>query len=141
MILLHPVSNIETFNYLNYENKFNDVLSRNNLTRINDGDHVINFDDKKSKRTHWVSLFIDRSTAVYFDSFGSEYIPLEILQKIRDKSITRNIFRIQDDESIMCGFYCIPFIEYILAGKTLSDYTNLFSINHYKKKFKDFKVF
>ena len=140
MILLHPVSNIETFNYLNYENKFNDVLSRNNLTRINDGDHVINFDDKKSKRTHWVSLFIDRSTAVYFDSFGSEYIPLEILQKIRDKSITRNIFRIQDDESIMCGFYCIPFIEYIL-GKTLSDYTNLFSINHYKKKFKDFKVF
>ena len=141
MILLHPVSNIETFNYLNYENKFNDVLSRNNLTRINDGDHVINFDDKKSKRTHWVSLFIDRSTAVYFDSFGSEYIPLEILQKIRDKSITRNIFRIQDNESIMCGFYCIPFIEYILAGKTLSDYTNLFSINHYKKKFKDFKVF
>ena len=33
----------------------------------------------------------------------------------------------------MCGFYCIAFIEYILAGKTLLDYTNLFSPNDYKK--------
>ena len=38
----------------------------------------------------------------------------------------------QDNESIMCGFYCIAFIEYILAGKTLLDYTNLFSSNNYK---------
>ena len=34
----------------------------------------------------------------------------------------------------MCGFYCIAFIEYLLAGKTLLDYTNLFSPNGYKKK-------
>ena len=33
----------------------------------------------------------------------------------------------------MCGFYCIVFIEYMLAGKTFLDYTNLFSLNHYKK--------
>ena len=39
---------------------------------------MINLDDKKSKRTHWVSLFIDRNTVVYFDSFGTEYIPQEI---------------------------------------------------------------
>ena len=63
---------------------------------------MINLDDKKSKETHWVSLFIDRNTAVYFDSFGTEYIPQEVLNKIRDKSITHNIFRIQDNESIMC---------------------------------------
>ena len=53
--------------------------------------------------------------------------------KIRDKSITHNIFRIQDNESIMCGFYYIVFIEYILAGKTLLDFTNLFSPIDYKK--------
>ena len=82
---------------------------------------MINLDDKKSKETHWVSLFIDRNTAVYFDSFGTEYIPQEVLNKIRDKSITHNIFRIQDNESIMCGFYYITFIEY------------LFSLNDYKK--------
>ena len=68
-----------------------------------------------------------------FNSFGIEYIPLELLNKIRDKSITRNIFRIQDNESIMCGFYYIVFTEYMLAGKTLLGYTNLFSPNDYKR--------
>ena len=42
------------------------------------------------------------------------------------------IFRIQDKGSIMCGFYCVPFIEYMLARKTLSEYTNLLSPNGYK---------
>ena len=32
----------------------------------------------------------------------------------------------------MCGFYCIAFIEYMIGGKTLLDYTNLFSPNDYK---------
>ena len=39
----------------------------------------------------------------------------------------------QDNESIMCGFYCIVFIEYMLGGKTFLDYTDLFSPNDYKK--------
>ena len=90
-----------------------------------------------------VSLFIDRYTAVYFDSLGIEYIPQEVLNKIRDKSITHNIFRIQDNESIMCGLFCIDFIEYMFVGKTLLDYTNLFSPNDYKKNdkviYKSFK--
>ena len=90
---------------------------------------MINLDDKNSKGTHWVSLFIDRNLAVYFDSFGIEYIPQEVLNKIRDKSTTQNIFRIQDSESFMFGFYNITFIQCMLAGKTLLDYTNLFSPN------------
>ena len=48
------------------------------------------------------------------------------LKKIKDKSITHNIFRIPDNESVMCGFDCIALTEYMLAGKTLLDYTNLF---------------
>ena len=111
-------------------------FSRNNLPRIKDGVYVIDLDDKNSKGTHWLPLFIDRNTTVYFDSFGIEYIPQEVLNKIRDKSITPNIFRIQGNESIMCGFYCIAFIEYTLSGKTLLDYTNLFSPNNCKKNSK-----
>ena len=88
---------------------------------------------RKSKETHCVSLFTDINTAVYFDSFGIEYIPLEVLNKISDKSINHNIFRIQDNEFFMRGFYCITFIEYMLARKTLLDDTNLFSPNDYKK--------
>ena len=78
-------------------------------------------------------MFINRNPAVYFDSFEIEYIPQEILNKITDKSITHNIFRMQDNGSIMCGFYCMAFIEYILSGKTLLDYTDLFSLNDYEK--------
>ena len=60
-------------------------------------------------------------------------MPQGVLNKIKDKSITHNIFRIQDNDYIMCGFYCIAFIEYMVAGKTLLDYTNSFSLNDYKK--------
>ena len=94
---------------------------------------MINLDDKKCKGTHWISLFIDRNTVVYFAYFRIEHIPQEVFSKIRDKSITRNIFRIQDNEAITCGFYCITFIEYILTGRNLLEYTNLFSPNDYKK--------
>ena len=44
-----------------------------------------------------------------------------------------NIVRTQDDDSIICGFYCIAFMEYMIPGKILLDYTNLFSPNNYKK--------
>ena len=70
-------------------------FSRNGLPRIKDRVYVINLHDKKGKATHWISLFIDRNTVVYFDSFGIEYIPQEVLNKIKDKSITHNISRIQ----------------------------------------------
>ena len=119
LVLLHPSNNIEITNYFSCEPRSNSVFSRNNLPRIKDAAYVINLDDKNSKGTHWVSLFIDKSIAVYFDFFGIGYIPQEVLNKIKDKSITHNIFRIQDNESMMCGFYCITFIEYMLAGKTL----------------------
>ena len=115
---IHHLNNIEITNYFNYEPEFSGVFSRNNLPRIKDGAYVINLDGKNAKGTYWVSLFINENLAICFDSFGIEYIPQEVLKKIRDKSITRNIFTIQDNEFIMCWFYCIAFIEYMLAGKT-----------------------
>ena len=84
--------------------------------------HMINLDDKRVI----YYFIIDRSTAVYFDSFGIESISQEVLNKIKEKSITHNIFRIQDNDSIMGGFYCTAFIEYMLARNTLLDYNNLF---------------
>ena len=41
--------------------------------------------------------------------------------------------RIQDNDYIMYGFFCIVFMEYMLAGKLLLNYANLFSPNDYKK--------
>ena len=69
----------------------------------------------------------------YFNSFGVEHIPKEIKTFINNKNIKTNIFRIQAYDSIMCGYFCIGFIDFMLAGKTLTENTNLFSPNSFKK--------
>ena len=70
----------------------------------------------------------------YFDSFGVEHIPKEIKTFInRSLSVTTNIFRIKAYDSIMCRYFCIGFINFMRAGKTLTEYTNLFSPNNFKK--------
>ena len=72
-----------------------------------DGVYVKNFDDKQSKATNWASLFTDKNTAVYFDSFGIEYIPQKVLKlKRRQRQFTtHNIFRMQVDDCVMSGFF------------------------------------
>ena len=94
-----------------------DKFLRDNSPRTKDGSYVTNLGDKKSKQTHWISLFIDGNIAVYFDSFENKYIPQKVLSQINHKSITRNIFRILDNFSLEYGFYCIAFIEYTPLGK------------------------
>ena len=70
----------------------------------------------------------------YFDPFCVEHIPKEIKKLIDcSLSITTNIFRIQAYDSIMCGYFCIRFIDFVLAGKTLTKFLNLFSPNNFKK--------
>ena len=44
-----------------------------------------------------------------------------------------NIFRVQEGNSIMCGYFCIGFIDSMLAGKKSTDYSNLFSPYDFKK--------
>ena len=109
------------------------MYSRNNLpNKIKKGAYVINLDEYKNTGTHWVALFVKPKYAVYFDSFGIEHIPKEI-NKFINNNIKSNIFRIQVYDSIMCGYSCIEFISYMLKGKILLDYTNLFSPNDFKK--------
>ena len=97
--------NIEITKYFSYKPRFDGVFSNNSLLRVKYEAYVKNLDDEKSNETHRVLLFIDKNTAVYFDSFGIEYIPQEILNKIKDKYVTQNILRIQEDDFIMCRFY------------------------------------
>ena len=88
---------------------------------------------------NWVSLFVKPKYTVYFDSFGVEHIPKEVNKFIRSKEIKSNIFRIQAYDSIMCGYFFIEFINYMLIGKKLLDYTNLFSPNYFKKNDRNIK--
>ena len=143
LLPFHPLTNIEISEYYKNEPRFNGVYSRNNLpNNIKKGAYVINLDEYENTGTHWVSLFVkpkyttessSSERTVYFDSFGVEHIPKEINKFIGNSDIKSNIFRIQAYNSIMCGYFCIEFINYVLKGKTLLDYTNLFSPDNFKK--------
>ena len=77
--------------------------------------------------------FCKRSEIVYFDSFGVEHVPEEIKEFVGNKNIIANIFRVQANNSVMCGYFCIGFIDFMLAGKKLTYFTNLISPYDFKK--------
>ena len=144
LLPFHPLTNIEVREYYSNEPKFNGVYSRDNLPKITKkGAYVINLDEYENTGTHWIALFIKTNEVIHFDSFGIEHIPKEVNKFIRskelgsavgnNKKIKANIFGIQAYDSIMCGYFCIEFINYMLKGKTLLDYTNLLSPNDFKK--------
>ena len=102
----HPLTNFEIQKYYQNEPRFNGVYSK-------DGAYIINLDEYSDIGTHWVALYVKNNTVNYFDSFGVEHIPKEILKIINctsssawhDKNIKTNIFKIQAYHSIMCGYF------------------------------------
>ena len=50
-----------------------------------------------------------------------------------NKNIISNIYRIQNYDSIICSYFSIGFIDYMFKGESLTDYTNLYSPNNFKK--------
>ena len=129
-----PLTNFEIQRYYQNEPRFNEVLSSNNLPKtIKDGTYVINLDEYADVGTHWTAFLRNRSQIVYFDSFGVEHDPEEIKEFVRNKNIIANIFWVQANDSVMCGYFCIGFIDFMLAGKKLTDYTSLFSPYDFKK--------
>ena len=140
----HPLTNFEIQKYYQNEPRFNGVFSRDNLpnNNIKNGAYVINLDEYHDIGTHWVALYVNNKIVTYFDSFGVEHIPKEIMKFIvrtsfglgsRCKKIITNICRKQAYDSIMCDYFCIGFINFMFNGKSLTDYTNLFSSNDFNK--------
>ena len=131
---LHPLTNFEIQKYYQNEPGFNGVFSRNNLPKkINDGACVINFDEYADIGTHWIALFCNRNEIVYFDSFGVEHVPEEIKKIVGNENITANIFRVQANNSVICVYFCIGFIDFMLAGQKLTDFLRMFSPYDFKK--------
>ena len=73
------------------------------------------------------------NNVTYFYSFGVEHIPKEIKAFINNKNTKTNIFRIKAYDSVMRGYFCIGFIDFMFKGKTLTKYTNLFLSNNFEK--------
>ena len=79
-----------------------------------------------------MGCFVRAKYWCYFDSFKVEHIPKEIRKFIGNKNVKTNSFRIQEYDSIMCEYFCIGFIDFMFEGKTLTNFTNLFSPNKFK---------
>ena len=90
--------------YFNYKPMFNRVFSGDNLPWIKDGAYAKRLDGKPRKGTPLILWFIDKNKVVYFNFFGIEYILQEILNKMKDKAITRSTLKIKSDDSVMCEF-------------------------------------
>ena len=93
---------------MNFDSSFNGT----DLPRIEDGAYITNFEYKKLKKRIGVRYLLIEILLCTLMFFGTDYIPQEVLSKIKDKYITHITYRAQNDDSIICGFYCIAFIEY-----------------------------
>ena len=126
----HPLTNFETQKYYQNEPKFSGIYSRNNLANIKDGAYVTNVEEFKSIGTHCIVLYANGNNVTYFHRFGVEHISKEIKKFVGNKNIITNIYRTpQAYDSIMCGYFCTGFIDFILKGKSFLDYRNLVSPN------------
>ena len=99
----HPLANFQIQKCYLNEPKFNGVYARNHLPEIKDWAYVISLDEYESRGTHWIDLYVNGNTSI------------------------------QTYNSVMCGYFCTGFIDSMLKGKSLLDYTNLFSPNGYEK--------
>ena len=129
----HPLTNFEIEAYYQNEPRFNDVYSRDNLPdKTKDGAYLINLDEYPDIGAHWIALYVNNKTVTYVDSFEIEHISKKVKKFVNNKNVIANIFRTQAYDSVMCGYFCIRFIDYMFMGKSLTGYTNLFSPNNFK---------
>ena len=78
-------------------------------------------------------MYALNNNITYFDSFGVEHISKEIEIFVDKSIVVAKIFRIQAYGSVMCAYFCIGFINFMLKWKTLTVFTNLFSQNDFDK--------
>ena len=137
-MLPHPLTNFEIQKYYQNEPRFNGSFSRDNLPRIKDGAHIINLDEYSDSGTHCVALHLGEASPKDVQNNNITYLILSeqnIFGKkfVNNKTIKTNIFRIQANDSIMCRYFCIGFIDFMLARKTLIEFANIFSPITFKK--------
>ena len=134
-MLAHPLTNFEIQMYYQNQPRFKGIFSRDNLSKkIKDWAYVINLDEYVDVGTHWIALFCRKNETVYFNSLGFEHVTEEIKEFIGNKNIKAKIFRIRASNSIMWGYFYIGFIDFMLSGKKLTDFINLFSPYDFEKK-------
>ena len=128
------MNNMEIQKYYQNEPRFNEVHSRDNLSKdIKIGAYVINLDEYTDFGTHWTALYALNNDITYFDSGNKNFIG--------NKNIKINIFRIQANNSTMCRYFYTGFIDIVLPGKNLIECIDLFLPYDLKKWQYNFELF
>ena len=78
---------------------------KNPPEKIKNGAYIINLDKHADVGTHWIALFCNKSVIVCLDSFAVEHVPEEVKKFIGNKNINAKIFRVQANNSVMCGSF------------------------------------
>ena len=84
--------------------------------------YVTNLDECNSIGAYSITFYVNGVNVAYFVRFGVEHIPEEIKKLIGNKNIIANIYRIQAYNSIMCEYFCIKFIIFMLKSKIIQIY-------------------
>ena len=119
--------------YYKHTPSFGGVFSRDNVPSLRENFYVVNLDDKSGAGTHWVVIFNIGLPCIYFDSFGVQP-PEEVIGRMRktNKHMIMNTYRIQDLNSINCGFFCIYVIDKLLRGRQFIDILTNFDALNFK---------
>ena len=118
------MTNFEIQKYYQNEPRFNGVYSRDNLTdKIKNGTYVINLDEYSDIGTHWIAFYALNLELNVSQNKSETLLVTKILRDLRSR---KNIFRIQTYDSVMSGYFCIGFFDFMLKGKSATNFTNIF---------------
>lgn len=107
---------------------------KDKLTKLTNGNYIINLDNYPNKGTHWVALNVRNKNHCYFDSYGTPP-PNKLTKLIKNKYkyVVYNGNQIQDNESLKCGYFCIVFLHFVSNLKDNANYNN--KINNFLLNF------
>ena len=115
---IRPLSNIDIDKYFVLKNINGVCVAKDKLPKSIPVDSAIicNLQNENEGGSHWVCLVNKRNTEfnLYFDSYGIEYPPQNILDLYKNKPLICSQKRIQKDKSVLCGYYCLRVIIDIL---------------------------
>jgi len=82
---------------------------------------ILNLSKYNEKGTHFVAIFADEKKILYFDPLGNKCENKDIIKFITENKKNRKVLKkfpkIQSDDSIFCGFYCLGFLLAMTQNK------------------------
>ena len=124
---LEPLNNFQIIEYYKNNPKFYGVYPKDRLPNKKPGGYIINLGNSETPGSHWVAIHNE----YYFDSFGVDP-PIEIINFFK-KDFISNTYRIQELYSIMCGYFCIGFLNHMFDGGNFEDFISRFDPNDFTK--------